>query len=256
MDIGIIGAGEIGGTLARHYTKAGHRVKIANASGIDKLKDIAKETGSSPVELANVGADVDVIVISIPYFAVLNLPSGMFDNVNHNAVIIDTCNYYPVVSGLIQEVVHGMNESVWVARQIGRPVVKAYNSIFYRSLVQSGLPEGHPSRVALSVSGDDKRSKEIVAGLINESGFDSYDQGTLQDSWRQQPGSPVYCTDLTLEQSMRSVSKARKELLPERRELGLKHIIELGAERWRDLVQINRSIYESDLSTDYNDPLK
>ena len=249
MNIGIIGAGEIGGTLTRHYTMAGHRVKIANASGIDKLKDIARETGSCPVDLADVVIDVDVIVISIPYFAARKLPRGLFDNVNHNTTIIDTCNYYPIVSGLIQEVEDGMNESVWVARQIGRTVVKAYNSIFYRSLVQSGLPEGHPSRVALPISGDDKRSKETVAGLISNSGFDSYDQGTLQDSWRQQPGSPVYCTDLTVRQLMRSISKAKKELLPERRELGLKYIIELGAERWRDLVQMNRRIYESEPAT-------
>jgi predicted dinucleotide-binding enzyme len=249
MNIGIIGAGEIGGTLVRHYTKAGHNVKIANASGIEKLKNIAKETGALPVELANAVTDVDVIVISIPYFAVGNLPTGMFNNVNHNTIIIDTCNYYPIVSGLIQEVVDGMNESVWVSRQIGRPVVKAYNSIFYRSLVQSGLPEGHPSRIALPISGDDTRSKEVVAGLINASGFDFYDLGTLQDSWRQEPGSPVYCTDLTLGQLTRSISKARKELLPKRRELGLKYIIEFGPERWRDLVQMNRKIYESDLST-------
>jgi 8-hydroxy-5-deazaflavin:NADPH oxidoreductase len=249
MNIGIIGAGEIGGTLARHYTKSGHRVKIANASGVEKLKNIARETGALPVELANAVTDVDVIVISIPYFAVGNLPKGMFDDVDHNTTIIDTCNYYPIVSGVIQDVVDGMNESVWVATQTGRPVVKAYNSIFYRSLVQSGLPEGHPSRIALPISGDDRRGKEIVARLINESGFDSYDQGTLEDSWRQEPGSPAYCTDLTLKQLMRSISKARKELLPERRELGLKHIIELGPERWQDLVQMNRTIYESDLST-------
>jgi len=249
MNIGIIGAGEIGGTLTRHYTKAGHSVKIANASGIENLRNIAKETGASPVELVGTVTDVDVIVISIPYFAVRNLPNALFNNVNHNTTIIDTCNYYPIVSGVIQEVVDGMGESVWVAKQIGRPVVKAYNSIFYRSLVQSGLPEGHPSRVALPIAGDDRKSKGIVAGLINESGFNCYDHGTLQDSWRQEPGSPVYCTDLTLEQLKRSISKARKKLLPERRELGLKYIIELGAEQWKDLVQMNRKIYESDLAT-------
>lgn len=248
MNIGIIGAGEIGGTLTRHYTRAGHSVKIANASGIEKLRDIARETGASPVDLVNVVADVDVIVISIPYFAVRNLPNTLFNDVNKNTTIIDTCNYYPIISGVIQEVVEGMSESVWVTKQIGRRVVKAYNSIFYRSLVQSGLPKGHPSRVALPIAGDDRKSKEIVAGLINESGFDSYDHGTLQDSWRQEPGSPVYCTDLTLEQLKRSISKAKKELLPERRELGLKHIMELGPERWKDLVQMNRKIYESDVA--------
>jgi 8-hydroxy-5-deazaflavin:NADPH oxidoreductase len=249
MNIGIIGAGEIGGTLARHYTRTGHSVKISNASGIEKLRTISKETGAFPVELVNVVADVDVIVISIPYFAVRNLPGGLFSSVDRNTTIIDTCNYYPIVSGMIQEVVDGMNESVWVARQIARPVVKAYNTIFYRSLVHSGLAKGHPSRIALPIAGDDTTSKEIVAGLISDSGFDAYDQGSLQDSWRQEPGSPAYCTDLTLGQLMRSISKARKELLSERRELGLKHIMELGAERWRDLVQMNRKIYESDLDT-------
>ena len=248
MNIGIIGVGEIGGTLTRHYTKAGHRVKIANASGIEKLRPIAKETGAAAVELTNVVKNVDVVVLSIPFFAVRNLPGGLFNYANENTTVIDTCNYYPIVSGIIHEVVGGMNESVWVAKQIERPVVKAYNSIFYRSLVQSGLPEGHSSRVALPIAGDDKESKQLVATLINDSGFDCYDHGTMEDSWRQQPGSPVYCTDLTLSQLTRSISKANKEVLPERRELGLKHIIELGPERWQDLVQINRTIYESDLT--------
>lgn len=248
VNIGIIGAGQIGGTLIRHYTKARHRVKITNASGGEKLRNIANETGASPVEISNAISDVDVIVISIPYYAVRNLPKGLFDNVNHDTTIIDTCNYYPIVSGVIQEVVEGMNESVWVSRQIGRPVVKAYNSIFYHSLVQSGLPEGHPLRIALPVAGDEKKSKQIVGSLINESGFDYYDNGTLEDSWRQQPGSPVYCTDLTRDQLKKSISKSRKEILPDRRELGLKYIIELGAVRWRELVEINRNIYESDLS--------
>lgn len=247
MNIGIIGAGEIGGILARHYTRAGHKVKIANASGIEKLHNIAQETGASPVEISRAVTDVDVIVISVPYFAVRNLPKGLFDNVNSDTTIIDTCNYYPIVSGVIQEVVDGMNESVWVSRQIGRPVVKAYNSIFYHSLVESGLPQGHPARLALPVAGDDNKSKQTVASLINDSGFDCYDYGTLNDSWRQQPGSPVYCTDLNLEQIKRSISKSRKEVLPERRELGLKYIIELGAVRWRELVETNRKIYESDL---------
>lgn len=247
MNIGIIGAGEIGGTLVRHYTNAGHQVKITNASGVEKLKNIAKETGASPVGIFDAVSDVDVIVISIPYFAVRNLPKGLFDKVSHDTTIVDTGNYYPIVSGVIQELEDGMNESVWVSRQIGRPVVKAYNSIFYRSLEQSGLPEGHAGRIALPIAGDDKKSKQIVGSLLNDSGFDYYDYGTLEDSWRQQPGSPVYCTDLTLAQVKKSISKSRKEILPERRELGLKHIIDLGAEQWRQLVELNREIYESDL---------
>jgi 8-hydroxy-5-deazaflavin:NADPH oxidoreductase len=247
MNIGIIGAGEIGGTLTRQYTRAGHNVKLANASGTGKLKTIADETGASPVKIAEVVFDVDVIVISVPFFAVRNLPKGLFQNLSNEVIIIDTCNYYPIVSGLIKEIEEGMHESIWVATEIGRPVVKAYNSIFYRSLVHSALPAGDPSRLALPISGNDKKSKQVVASLINDSGFDSFDHGTLEDSWRQGPGSPVYCTDLSLEQLRRSIIKAKKELLAPRRELGLKHIIELGPERWKELVKLNRQIYESDV---------
>src|SRR3989337_4346377 len=121
MKIGIIGAGEIGGTLTRQYAKAGHSVKVTNASGIEKLKKLADETGALPVELNDVTKDVEVLVISIPFVAVQNLPKELFNNVSENITIIDTCNYYPIVSGVIPEVVKGMHESVWVARQIGRP---------------------------------------------------------------------------------------------------------------------------------------
>jgi 8-hydroxy-5-deazaflavin:NADPH oxidoreductase len=247
MRIGIIGAGEIGSTLVRQYRNAGHVVKVANSGGMEKLKSITDETGAKGVLVKDVVVDVDVIVISIPFFAVGNLPVGLFDKVTDETPIVDTCNYYPIVSGVIPHVEHGMHESVWVSKQIGRPVVKAYNSIFYRSLVHSGLPQGHESRVALPIAGDNKKSKQLVANLINDSGFDCYDYGLLEDSWRQEPGSPVYCTDLCLEQLKKSIVKSKKELLPGRRELGLKHIIGLGPDRWKDLVKLNRNIYESEL---------
>lgn len=128
-------------------------------------------------------------------------------------------------------------------------MIKAYNSIFYRSLVNSGLPKGAAGRLALPIAGDDKRSKELVSILVNDSGFDPFDYGSLQGSWRQQPGSPAYCTDLTLTQLKKSLEKARKELLPERRELGLKYILSHNPEQWMDNVKYNRNIYESDLNS-------
>ncbi len=245
MKIGIIGAGEIGGTLIRQYSKAGHNVKMANASGTEKLKSLALETGASAVTLDDVVADVDVIVISIPLIGILKFPLHVLKNTSANTIIIDTCNYYPIRDGIIKEIEEGMTESIWVSNQLQRPVIKAYNNILYRSLANSGLTKGTASRVALPIAGDDKQSKEVVSILIDESGFDSFDYGSLQDSWRQQPGSPVYCTDLTLSQLKRSIVKARKELLPERRELGLKFILKHDPALWMDSVQHNRKIYES-----------
>jgi predicted dinucleotide-binding enzyme len=247
MQIGIIGAGEIGGTLIRQYSKAGHSVKMANSSGIEKLKNLALETGASAVTVTDVVTDVDVIVISIPLIGILKLPQQLFKNTSPNTPIIDTSNYYPARDGIIEDIENGMPESVWVSNKLQRPVIKAYNSILYRSLVNSGLPKGTASRLALPVSGDDKKSKDLVSGLVDDSGFDSLDNGSLQDSWRQQPGSPVYCTDLTLTQLKKSIQKARRELLPERRELGLKFILTHDPELWMDCVKYNRKIYESDL---------
>jgi len=247
MKIGIIGVGEIGGTLIRQYTKAGHSVKMTNSGATEKLKNLALETGASAVTLAEVVTDVDVIVISIPQIEILKLTSHLFKNISANTVIIDTGNYYPIRDGIIKDLEDGTPESVWVSNQLQRPVIKAYNSIFYGSLVNSGLPQGKASRVALPIAGDDKVSKEVVSSLVNDSGFDSLDYGSLQDSWRQQPGSPVYCTDLTLTQLKKSITKAKKELLPERRELGLKFILKHGPTLWMDTVKYNREIYESDL---------
>src|ERR1043166_2215512 len=205
MKIGFIGAGEIGGTLIRQYSRAGHHVQMANSSGIEKLKSLALETGASAVKLADVVTDVDVIVVSIPLIAILTLPQHLFKNTPYNTIIIDTCNYYPIRDGTIKDIEDGMPESVWVADQLQRPVIKAYNNILYRSLVHSGLPRGAASRLALPVSGDDKQSKNLVSTLVDDSGFDPLDYGSLHDSWRQQPGSPVYCTDLTLPQLKKSI---------------------------------------------------
>ncbi len=247
MKIGFIGAGEMGGTLIRQYSRAGHNVKMANSSGIEKLKSLALETGASAVKLADVVTDIDVIVITIPLIGILKLPQHLFKNTSANTPIIDTCNYYPIRDGIIKDIEDGMPESVWVSNQLQRPVIKAYNSILYRSLVNSGLPKGAAARLALPIAGDNKESKDLVSILVDDSGFDSLDYGSLQDSWRQQPGSPVYCTDLTLSQLKKSIEKARKELLPERRELGLKFILNHDPELWMDAVKYNRIIYESDL---------
>jgi predicted dinucleotide-binding enzyme len=247
MKIGIIGAGEMGGTLIRQYSKAGHNVKMANSSGIEKLKNLALETGASAVTLMDVVTDVDVIVISIPLIGILKLPQGLLKNVSANTTIIDTCNYYPIRDGVIKDIEDGMAESVWVSNQLQRPVIKAYNSILFRSLTNSGLPKGTLPRLALPIAGDNKQSKDVVSILVDNSGFDSLDYGSLQDSWRQQPGSPVYCTDLTLTQLKKSIQKARKELLPQRREIGLTYIMTHDPDLWLDNVKHNRIIYESDL---------
>ena len=252
MKIGIIGAGKIGAALIKQYSQAGHEVKMTNASGIEKLRTLENETGAKAVTLREAVNDIEVLVISIPLVAIPKLVKSLGQSISDNTVIIDTTNYYPARDGRIDDIENGMPESVWVSTRLTQPVVKVYNSILAGSLVQAGLPNGSTSRIALPVSGDTEQAKNIVAKLVNDSGFDALDIGNLNDSWRQQPGSPVYCTDLNLSQLKRNIPKAQKELLPEKRDLALQFILKqnpaLWLDWWKDCVTNNRIIYETDLN--------
>ncbi|GMU09166.1 NADPH-dependent F420 reductase [Corallococcus caeni] len=217
MKIGIIGAGLIGGTLARRWTKLGHEVSIANSRGPETLRDLAKETGAKAVtvqEAANAG---EVVVVTIPQKAVPDLPKGLFAKVPKDVVVIDTGNYYPVRDGQIADLLSGTTESEWVANHLGRPVIKAFNNIFFQSLLDKGTPKGTPGRVALPVAGDPPEHRAKVLKLVEELGFDAIDAGSLADSWRQQPGTPVYTHDLDAAAVKKALAAAERSRLPEYR---------------------------------------
>src|SRR5262247_3133712 len=75
-------------------------------------------------------------------------------------------------------------ESRWVEQKLKRPVIKAFNNIYARHLLERGRPRGSPGRIALPVAGDDAKAKAVVLQLIDELGFDAVDAGGLDDSWR------------------------------------------------------------------------
>jgi 8-hydroxy-5-deazaflavin:NADPH oxidoreductase len=213
MKIGIIGAGQIGGTLARRLTALGHEVAIANSRGPQSLAGLAKETGARPVTVEEAARAGEVVIVTIPMRSIPKLPAGLFDGVSPDVVIVDTGNYYPQQrDGRIAPIEQGATESRWVSEQLGRLVVKAFNNIYARHLLERGKPKGAADRIALPVAGDDPRAKEIVIRLLDQLGFDGVDAGTLDESWRQQPGTAVYGTDL----DARRLQKALKEAKPGR----------------------------------------
>jgi len=215
MKIGIIGAGQIGGALTRRFTKLGHEVYVANSRGPASLADLAKETGARGVSVKEAAHAGQVVVVTIPEAKIPGLPKDLFAGVPAGTVIIDTGNYYPRErDGRIADIEAGMTESRWVANQLGRPVVKAFNNIYAKHLLERGLPAGSRGRIALPVAGDDTQAKKIVMQLVNELGFDPVDAGGLDDSWRQQPGSPVYATDFDAEGVRRALAQASKERAP------------------------------------------
>lgn len=192
MKIGIIGAGNIGGNLTRRLTTLGHDVSVANSRGPESLSELVAQTGAKAVTVSEAARDAAVIVVTIPQGKVPGLSQDVLAGAAPGAAVIDTGNYYPQRDGLIAGIEDGLTESRWVEQQLGHPVIKAFNGIYAANLLTHGRPVGDPERQALPVAGDDPDAKAVVLALVEELGFDAVDAGGLDDSWRQQPGTPVY----------------------------------------------------------------
>jgi 8-hydroxy-5-deazaflavin:NADPH oxidoreductase len=190
--LGLIGAGMIGGALARLAVAAGLDVVLSNARGPQALAELVTELGESaraatPTDAAKEG---DLVVATIPLSAYDTLPAAALAG----KTVIDTMNYYPQRDGRIPELdTGGLTASGLVQRHLaGSRVVKAFNNIDFRRLLTSARPAGAPDRSALPIAGDDAAAKAEVARLLDILGYDAVDIGSLGESWRSEPGTPVY----------------------------------------------------------------
>jgi predicted dinucleotide-binding enzyme len=235
MRIGVIGAGSLGEILARHLVKAGHHVAIANSRGPESLTRLAAEIGATPVSLVGAAEAGDIVILAIPTKAVADLPRTLFANVPSSVVVIDVGNYHPELrDGRIDAIDRGMLDSQWVAQQIGRPVIKAFNNILAASLLEKGVPKGTKGRIALSVFGDSPDARAAALRLVDDLGFDPVDGGDLDASWRQQPGTPAYCRDLEATALRRALAEADRTRIADyraEREAQLKASIAAQASR-------------------------
>lgn len=244
MKIGIIGAGQIGSTLASRFISVGHTVKIANSRGPESLTKLADKLGAQATGADGAVHGVDLVVVTVPQKSVLQFPESLFRDMPADTVVVDTGNYYPAMrDGIIAELEEGMTESLWVSEKLGRPVVKAFNNIGAASLAANGTHAGSPHRIALPVSGDNASDKEAVMDLIDQIGFDPIDAGMLEESWRQQPGTPVYCTDYDADGVDIALARADRWRAPIQRDLMLEKLATLpqGATH-DDIVQLFRSL--------------
>ncbi|EEA04087.1 NADP oxidoreductase coenzyme F420-dependent [Burkholderia sp. H160] len=244
MKIGIIGTGSIGGTIARKLRAAGHTIRIANSRGPDSVRALADEIGADAVDVNGAVKEADAIILAIPLPAMAQLGTELFEAVPVDVPIIDTSNYYPGLRDpRIPGIDEGMPESVWVSNQLGRPVIKAFNNILAHSLAELGLPEEAPNRLAVAVAGDNPASKRIVMALVNATGFDPVDAGSLEESWRQQPSTPAYCCDYGAEMMRNGLAAAIKGDAPKKRDQMPELFARLGpAPTHDDVIAMNRSL--------------
>lgn len=186
MKIGVIGIGNIGGTLARKFAASGHTVRVANSRGADAVKDFAASIGAEPTDVFGAASGVDAVILAIPLPAVAALPVDLFTSLPAAVPVIDTSNYYPDLRDPhIEEIDEGMPESVWVTETLHHPVIKAFNNVLADTLAAGGRLPGDPNRLASAVAGDNDTAKRTAMKLVSEAGFDPVDDGLLEDSWRQ-----------------------------------------------------------------------
>lgn len=246
MKIGIIGAGMIGTTLAQRLGDAGHDVSISNSRGPSAISEAALSGGARAVEAGDAPIMADVLIVTVPISRIPEL-APLVSAAPASAVIIDTGNYYPLRDGRITELDDGQVESLWVQEHLGRPVVKAWNAITSQSFSEHATAPGTPDRIAIPVAGDDPAGKRIAMTLVEETGFDAFDAGSLAESWRQQPGTPAYCTERTAAELPGALSAADSARSPRRRDLAIAAVMERseaeGSVSADYLVRLNRAIY-------------
>ncbi|ANS62867.1 NADP oxidoreductase, coenzyme F420-dependent [Streptomyces lincolnensis] len=228
MKVTVIGAGAIGGNLAAKLSTAGHDVQVADARAAEATDAVQGR---------------DVIILATP-FGVAGQLAGLFALVPAKTVVIDTANYYPHLNGQIEAVDNGAVDSVWNAEQLGRPVVKAWNAALAETQRTRGVPAGTPGRLALPVAADSVEARRVAMQLVDDTGFDPYDAGTLADSWRQQPNSPAYCTELTLDELPAALAAADRAKDAAIRDSVPQRFAALGANpTLDDIVEMNRAAH-------------
>jgi predicted dinucleotide-binding enzyme len=190
--IGTIGAGHIGGTLARLFVEAGHTVAVSNSRGPASLVELVDELGrqASAVTVEDAARYGEIVVVSIPFGRYRDVPREQLAG----KVVIDTNNYYPQRDGNFDELDDGTltSSELLQAHLVDARVVKALNTLNWQKLQTFARLPGHPERVAVPIAGDDAAAKNAASHLIDDIGFDAVDAGPLARGRLLQPGTDVY----------------------------------------------------------------
>lgn len=245
--IAVLGTGHIGKTLARSLASAGHSVKVANSRGPGTIAPDVLETGAEAADAVSAIQDAQVVILSIPMAKLADI-APLIRTLPKHVIVADTSNYYPHRDGNIDAFSDGQVESAWVAHLLNRPLVKAWNAIGSDSLATKGTAEGTAERISIPVAGNIEAHKKMVMSLVSDTGFDAFDAGTVEESWRQQPGAPCYCTDLTYDEMESALAATEKTRLPARRDIAVQAIQErMGDKRSNPsadyIVRLHRALF-------------
>lgn len=245
--IAVLGTGHIGKTLARSLASAGYSVKVANSRGPETIAPDVLETGAEAADAVSAMQDAQVVILSIPMAKLADI-APLIRKLPQHVIVADTSNYYPHRDGNIDAFSDGEVESAWVAHLLNRPLVKAWNAIGSDSLATKGTAVGTAGRISIPVAGNIEEHKKMVMRLVSDTGFDAFDAGTVEESWRQQPGAPCYCTDLTYDEMKSAIAATEKTRLPARRDIAVHAIQERMGDKQSNptadyIVRLHRALF-------------
>jgi predicted dinucleotide-binding enzyme len=197
MEIGILGAGQVGLAVGRRLVGAGHHVKLSSARGPAALTSVAQGIGAEAVSITEAAAQ-ELVLLALPWPVVPDVLDPLPDW--QGRILVDATNPFVTFNPLQLADLKGRSASVIVAEHAsGARMVKAFNSITMANF-EKGPQQGEARRV-LFVSGDDVASKQTVQDLITELGYAAIDLGSLDEGGRmQQPGGPLAGQDLLVNQ--------------------------------------------------------
>lgn len=227
LRIGILGVGNIGKIIALRTAEAGHDVKVANSGDPKSVAADVLATGARAEWTKDVVKDIDVLILSIPFFKLATL-GPLIASLPDETVVIDTSNYYPGREGyysgrdpVIPELDKDKSETAWVQEQLGHPVVKAWNNILSETLDKNSHPAGHQDRLAIAIAANRPADLDITKELVELTGFDAFHTGSIEESWRQQPGAPAYCTNMKASDLPSALAATERSRLPARRDFAM-----------------------------------
>ena len=194
--IGIIGSGNIGGTIGGLWVKKGHSVFFSSRHP-DELKDMVAKLGS----LAQAGtveqavAFGDVLFIAVPYGAIPQIGKD-YSAAMKGKVMLDACNAVSSRDGAIADEVEQNGIGVTTQRYFpGVRIVRAFNTMSYMVFArEANRPD---PKLAIPIAGDDPQALQIAASLVRDAGFDPVTVGTLADARRFQRGQAGYGQQVT-----------------------------------------------------------
>ena len=200
MKLGIIGAGNIGATLAGLFAGAGHEVALSNSRGPETLRDLVADLNRDAegevraVTTKDAAAFGDLVIEAIPFGHYRDLPKDALAG----KTLVSASNYYPGRDG--EMAFGGHTQTGLVASYLSdTTLVKAFNTIYWEHLRDQGdASKPLDERRVIFLAGDDEAAKREVASLIEEVGFGPFDIGSLGESSAQEPGTDIYNNDMTV----------------------------------------------------------